>query len=232
MQSKLGKFKNTKISILSFKSPSQNMNQPSKYLLSVCQNNVYRIHKVKLIKLMSDKDFMLNEDDFSDRQDPFGIADVKKATYSQLSNVMIILDYTFCSLLQTSRLSNLVPNLSSDELCDFKIKNMIFNEGILITSESFKQNDEQKHVIKTYNLDQASEAKEMSAVDVARNYFLPQDTILQSIDFLNLPRLNWDDRQIQLSVISSDFSKPFESLDRSSAKQASLPKKLLIAGKY
>lgn len=36
VQSKLGKFKNTKISILNFKSPSQNVNQPTKYMLSVC----------------------------------------------------------------------------------------------------------------------------------------------------------------------------------------------------
>lgn len=32
--------------------------------------------------MMSDKDYMLTEDDFIDRQDPHAIPDVKKATYS------------------------------------------------------------------------------------------------------------------------------------------------------
>lgn len=71
---------------------------------------------------------------------------------------------------------------------------------MLITSVFTKHKEEVTHTIKTYNLDQASDANEMSSVDVGATYFLPQDTILQSVDFLNLPRLNWDDRQIQLNV--------------------------------
>lgn len=63
-----------------------------------------------MIKIMSDKDFLLTEDDFSDKSDPFSIPDVKKATYTQLKEVMVIQDYSFCSLLQTSRLSSLDPS--------------------------------------------------------------------------------------------------------------------------
>jgi hypothetical protein len=63
------------------------------------QNKVYRIHKVKCIKLMSDKDYLLTENDFPDKKDPYFIKDLKKATYKQLKEIMVIFDYVFCSLL-------------------------------------------------------------------------------------------------------------------------------------
>jgi hypothetical protein len=49
--------------------------------------------------MMSDKDYLLAESDFPDKKDPYAIKDLKKATYRQLKEVMIVSDYIFCSLL-------------------------------------------------------------------------------------------------------------------------------------
>lgn len=58
---------------------------------------------------MSDKDFLLNEEDLPKGKDPFAVRDLKKATYKQLKEMMVVVDYVFCSLLQSSRLTCLDP---------------------------------------------------------------------------------------------------------------------------
>lgn len=91
-------------------------NQRSKQIITVDQNKVYRIHKVKCIKLMSDKDYLLTEEHFPDKKDPYAIKDLKKATYKQLKEVMLISDYVFCSLLQSSRLTCLDPSVIAESI--------------------------------------------------------------------------------------------------------------------
>ena len=65
VQSKLGKFKNTKLSIIFYGiAPANNMGPSrSKQLISVDQNQVYRVHKVKGARLMSEKDFLLTQEE-------------------------------------------------------------------------------------------------------------------------------------------------------------------------
>ena len=111
IQSKLGKFKNTKLQIKYFRSSNQIVggNQRSKQMISADQNRIFRIHKIKCIKLMSDKDYLLSQSDFEGKTDPYAIKDLKQASYKQLKEVMIIQDYVFCSLLQSSRLTCIDP---------------------------------------------------------------------------------------------------------------------------
>jgi hypothetical protein len=111
VQSKLGKFKNTQLDVQYYRSTNQIVggNQRSKQMISVDQNRVFRIHKIKCIKLMSDKDFMLIDSDFPNGKDPYAVKDLKKATYKQLKEMMVVVDYVFCSLLQSSRLTCLDP---------------------------------------------------------------------------------------------------------------------------
>ena len=60
IQSKLGKFKNTCLDVQYFRSTPQMLNQnQSKQIVTKDQNNVYRMHKIKAIKMMSDKDYLL-----------------------------------------------------------------------------------------------------------------------------------------------------------------------------
>ena len=111
VQSKLGKFKNTQLDVLYFGNSAHagQTNQRSKQLISVDQNQIYRIHKIKGIKLMSEKDFILEDSDFPSGADPAAIKDLKKATLRQLRDVQVVQDYVFCSLLQSSRLASLDP---------------------------------------------------------------------------------------------------------------------------
>ena len=60
---------------------NSNVNSRAKQMISIDQNNIYRVHKVKGIKVMSDKDFLLTNDDFPDGGDPKKIKDLKAATY-------------------------------------------------------------------------------------------------------------------------------------------------------
>mgnify|MGYP006088198797 CR=1 FL=1 len=63
---------------------------------------------------MSDKNFNAKSTDYPDNQDPDKIINLKGATYRQLRNVNVIIDYVFCSLLQTSRLQFLEPSVLVD----------------------------------------------------------------------------------------------------------------------
>ena len=86
IQSKLGKFKNTELKILYFGNaytPGANGGATSraKQMISVDQNRIYRVHKVKGIKMMADKDFLLSTEDFPDGEDPKKIQNLKGATY-------------------------------------------------------------------------------------------------------------------------------------------------------
>jgi hypothetical protein len=59
----------------------------SKMMISVDQLGVYRIHKIKAIKLMADKNFLLKNEDFKENMDPFKIQNMKDATFNQLRAV-------------------------------------------------------------------------------------------------------------------------------------------------
>ena len=87
VQSKLGKFKNTNLKILYFGNSAATGSVRTKQMISVDQNQIYRIHKVKGIKAMADKDYLLNESDFPSGLDPNAITDLKKATFRQLREV-------------------------------------------------------------------------------------------------------------------------------------------------
>lgn len=78
-------------------------------MISVDQAGIYRLHKLKGIQLMSDKDFGLDESDFGMLGDPDRIKNLKAATYRQLKAVKLISDYVFCTLLTSSRLNFLDP---------------------------------------------------------------------------------------------------------------------------
>lgn len=56
-------------------------------MISVDQLGVYRLHKIKSIKLMADKNFLLKNEDFKDNEDQFKIQNMKNATYNQLKAV-------------------------------------------------------------------------------------------------------------------------------------------------
>lgn len=77
-------------------------------MISIDQHKIYRVHKVKGIKMMTDKDFLLTDEDFPGG-DPRKIVNLKQATYRQLKEVQVASEYVFCSLLQTSRLNCLDP---------------------------------------------------------------------------------------------------------------------------
>ena len=46
-------------------------------LISVDQNGVYRIHKLKGVALMTDKNFLLTDEDFDGGADPCRITNLK-----------------------------------------------------------------------------------------------------------------------------------------------------------
>lgn len=87
IQSKLGKFKNTELKILYFgnaftgQGANGGTTSRAKQMISVDQNRIYRVHKVKGIKMMADKDFLLSTEDFPDGEDPKKIQNLKGATY-------------------------------------------------------------------------------------------------------------------------------------------------------
>ena len=91
MSSKLAKFKNTHLTILSFGPANQTGNSQlpggtqltsrSKMMLSVDQLGIYRVHKLRAIKLMAEKNFLLRNEDFEGGEDPKRILNLKSATY-------------------------------------------------------------------------------------------------------------------------------------------------------
>lgn len=117
--SKLAKFKNTKLKILccgpanasgcSQVPGGTQQTSRSKMLLSVDENGIYRVHKLRALRLMADKNFSLKHSDFEGGEDPRKITNLKGATYQQLKDVKVIGDYVFCTLLTSSRLTFLEP---------------------------------------------------------------------------------------------------------------------------
>ena len=117
--SKLAKFKNSQLNVVWFgpanKSSSEGApgtigdTNRAKMMISVDQSGIYRMHKLKGIQLMADKDFSLCETDFGITGDPDRISNLKAASYRQLKAVRLITDYVFCTLLTSSRLNFLDP---------------------------------------------------------------------------------------------------------------------------
>ena len=50
-------------------------------MLSVDESNIYRVHKLRAIRLMADKNFALKHSDFEGGEDPRKITNLKSATY-------------------------------------------------------------------------------------------------------------------------------------------------------
>lgn len=90
IQSKLAKFKNTKLKILSFGPANQSglaqlpgstqQTSRSKMMLSVDENSIYRVHKLRAIRLMAEKNFALKHSDFKGGEDPNKITNLKSAS--------------------------------------------------------------------------------------------------------------------------------------------------------
>ena len=76
----------------------------SKMMLSVDENSIFRVHKLRAIKLMADKNFSKKHSDYG-IEDPKKINNLKSASYQQLKEVNVIDDYVFCTLLTSSRLT-------------------------------------------------------------------------------------------------------------------------------
>ena len=88
VQSKLGKFMQTKLEIVQFGPAVTRTNfmqpQRTRQMVSFDQNNIYRIHRLKGIKLMADKNYLLQG------LDPYRVVNLKTASYGQLKSVQVI----------------------------------------------------------------------------------------------------------------------------------------------
>ena len=58
---------------------------------------------------MADKNYLLKNENFKEKEDPFKIINMKSATYNQLKAVQVINDYVFCTLLTSARIPFLDP---------------------------------------------------------------------------------------------------------------------------
>ena len=237
----------------------------AKQMITVDQNRVYRIHKVKAIKLMADKDFLLNLEDFPDKTDPHAIEDLKKANFRQLKDVAVISDYVFCSLLQSSRLASLDPTDLQRQISPPReavavedeavqsivdeenaltgaqvypkvfVEEVAFHSGNIITSQRIETGPTSLHktMIKIYGLNKSSETVEKCSHDMNLDYFMPNKKFMSSIDYLRVPRLDWDDRHIQYEV---DFFPTNEldllAMNKDNKDLATIPKRIIVAGKY
>lgn len=113
-------------------------------MLSVDENSIYRVHKLRAIRLMADKNFALKHSDFEGGEDPRKIVNLKSASYQQLKDVKVIGDYVFCTLLTSSRLTFLEPEKIQNigtihwQLRDAKptvrVTNILHHHGLVICS--------------------------------------------------------------------------------------------------
>ena len=255
IQSKLGKFKNTELKIVYFGNVKGN--QVAKQLVSVDQNNIFRIHKVRRVRVMADKDYNMQHSDFLEGEDPYKILDWKKATLKQLQQVKVVCDYLFCSLLQSQRLTflepqNLQASFSQDKLLTasqtespqreeekhkVKVDHVLVYEGQIIASMTVTNEEEDwtKHLIRTYAIPTISSNQlemERSSVDLNEEYFLYSYKRMTSMDFLKAPRLDWDDRKIEYNLQDLNLLAGDEQQREEENKQIRLPSKLMVAGKY
>lgn len=77
------------------------------------------------------------------------------------------------------------------------IEKVIFYSGLLISSQKIQQSHhEVKLWLKTYSITSSSETIEKASVDLDFNYFSLNNKVLESVDFLKIPKLDWDDRKI------------------------------------
>ena len=113
-------------------------------MVSVDQQGIYRVHKLRAIRLMAEKNFLVRNDDFEEGEDPKKITNLKGATYQQLKEVQVITDYVFCTLLTSTRLTYLEPekiqNIGSihwqlrESQPKVKITNVLHHHGLVICS--------------------------------------------------------------------------------------------------
>lgn len=214
IQSKLAKFNKTQLSIVHFgpaaylfENPDdltqEVVNSNARQLISVDQNYIYRVHKLKGNKIMAEKDFCATEADF---ENPNKISNLKTATQKQLKELRVVTDYVFCSFLQTSRLNFLDPVVLSEQ--NEKVGQVMFYRGLVIAS--FQKED--SVLLKSFSIFDENEGR--SKIDLNSCYFKPKSQNMKSIDFIKVPRLEWDHRQ--------DFH----------TGGLTLPRKVLLAGQY
>ena len=70
---------------------------------------------------------------------------------------------------------------------------------MLIAAKKIKRDNDYKLIIKKYSM--MSENKEetiQKGIDMDNLYFMPNDLKLKTISFLRVPKLDWDDRRIEL----------------------------------
>ena len=77
-------------------------------------------------------------------------------------------------------------------------------------------------LIKTYGLGNSAEMVEKSSINPNELYFEPQQMELRSIDFMRVPRLEWDDRNLQLISYDTEEAEVTKKM----------PPRLIIAGSY
>jgi hypothetical protein len=87
----------------------------------------------------------------------------------------------------------------------------MFYRGLVIAS--FIQ--EHKITLKSFSI--FDEQQGRSKIDLDEVYFKPNGKSMKSIDFLRVPRLDWDHREITYDFVSTGIQ---------------IPRKLLIAGEY
>ena len=132
-----------------------------------------------------------------------------------------------------------------------QVDKVIFHQGVIIASLTIERLNQpstvKQTVIKHFGmLSSEAEAGAGRSLDLNSQYFGYNKKYMTSIDFLKIPRLDWDDRRIEYEIAADksnaqdgvqalagqkDASQPSAAKNGSQAA-ARLPKKLIVSGKY
>lgn len=127
---------------------------------------------------------------------------------------------------------------------------MLFHQGLIIASLAVdiegKLGTFKKTVIRQFNM-LMSEPDDGRSLDLNAQYFSYNKKYMSSIDFLKIPRLDWDDRRIEYDMIAEKYAKEATSTEtaevgpsgfmsfaepNNNMNQQKLPPKLIVSGKY
>ena len=130
-----------------------------------------------------------------------------------------------------------------------KVEQVLFHQGLIIASLSVdidgKLGTFKKTVIKQFSM-LMSEPDDGRSLDLNAQYFSYNKKYMSSIDFLKIPRLDWDDRRIEYDMIAEKYAKEASSTaagvspsdfmsfadPSNNMNQQKLPPKLIVSGKY